>query len=420
MTAAPNGARSPVVLSDGTVLYTTLRYDGWALVRARPGRGGQAPTAQPPEPFDSAPPVPLRETRYASLPSLLPRYWLPHFVDADRAGFFVGATTAGSDAVGRYAYAAHALYSWESKRAMGSFALISHALVNPAVDFIVSTDWSYLGRTPDGVFDVSALDMDAALGFTFQHRRWRSGASLRVAAEYEGVRYALEPEAVVPGADLVGGSVSLGLARYLTAPIAVSPQDGFEFSATYRRREAQGSARWSDEVVSRLTLYLPFPSVGTFARPVLALRGAVAASQGPLGDRFSVGGGSGARFNYLAGRVVGGGSAFFVRGYLTGARRGTRAVAAGAELRLPLLLVGRALGHLPVGADMVSLSLFADVGDAWDAGSSGRLTRLAATGAEVVADLTFNYDTPLRARLGVAKPLESLAPRWYVALGSPF
>jgi outer membrane protein assembly factor BamA len=109
-----------------------------------------------------------------------------------------------------------------------------------------------------------------------------------------------------------------------------------------------------------------------------------------------------------------------VRGYASGARRGTRALAAGAELRVPLILVGRALGHLPLGADMVSLALFADAGDAWNAGERGRLTRLASAGAELVADVTFNYDAPLRARLGVAQPREDVAPRWYVALGSSF
>ncbi|HEX9704384.1 MAG TPA: hypothetical protein VGA20_04000, partial [Gemmatimonadales bacterium] len=149
-------------------------------------------------------------------------------------------------------------------------------------------------------------------------------------------------------------------------------------------------------------------------------RGAGGVSQGPLSDRFDVGGGSSARFNYLAGRVVGGGGAFFVRGYPGAARRGTRAAAAGAELRMPLVLVGHALGHLPVGVDMISLALFADAGDAWATGATGRLTRLASLGAELVADVTFNYDTRLRARLGVAKPLEALDPRWYLALGSPF
>jgi len=57
--------------------------------------------------------------------------------------------------------------------------------------------------------------------------------------------------------------------------------------------------------------------------------------------------------------------AFPIRGYASGELRGQRAVAGSIEYRMPLALVGRAIGHLPLGVDKVWLNLFADAGDAW-------------------------------------------------------
>ena len=120
------------------------------------------------------------------------------------------------------------------------------------------------------------------------------------------------------------------------------------------------------------------------------------------------------------------GRAFPVRGYLAGDVRGRRAMTASAELRVPVALLGRSLGHLPVGADQLSLALFADAGDAWDAGDEPHPSRLVGIGAEAVADLRVSYDVPLRARFGIAYPVGSFttgrpaAPTAYAALGADF
>ncbi|HXF95569.1 MAG TPA: hypothetical protein VNI61_05655 [Gemmatimonadales bacterium] len=418
LTAAPHGARSPAALPDGTVIYSTFREGGWALARSRlVSRAAVVPRSGPP--LAEAPPVEARETGYSALPSLWPRYWLPVLSDADRAGFFVGAATFGTDALERWAYGAQALYSWNPSRLMGAVALANRSLGNPTFDASGSMDWSFSGITAGGR-EVSLLETDAALGLTFERRRWRTTASVRLAGEYEGLRLALVPDSAAPHLDLVGGSATLALAHYVLAPLAVSPQDGFAWSVTYRRREAQGSELWSDEYRTRLAVYLPFPGLGTFGHAVLALRGAAGMAQGPIGERFEVGGDAGGGLDYLAVQVVGGAEPFFVRGYPEGERRGTRAVAASAELRLPLLLVGRSLGHLPVGADMLSLAFFADAGDAWNARARGRFARLRSAGAELVADLTVSYDAHLRLRLGLARPLEARDARAYLVFGSAF
>jgi hemolysin activation/secretion protein len=117
---------------------------------------------------------------------------------------------------------------------------------------------------------------------------------------------------------------------------------------------------------------------------------------------------------------------FPVRGYAASDARGQRAVTATAELRWPLVLLGRSLGHLPLGADQISIALFTDAGDAWNGGDGPHPSRLVGVGAEIVADLRANYDMPVRARFGVAYPAGSLdtgrarAATAYAAFGADF
>ena len=418
ITADPSGARSPALLADGNVLYASLGSAGWELRRAAPTPAA-ARAAAVPRTLDPAPDTPMHETRYAAWPSLRPHYWVPLVEDAGLAGLFLGGGTTGGDALGRTGYAAQLLGSWDPGRVQGAWSLTSAALGNPTLDIGLSNDWSYAGATGSGAV-VSANQIDAAAGATFVRRRWRSTISVRLAAEYEGVRYAARPDTAIGGRDLIGGSATLGIRHVVEPPLSVSPQDGVAWSVTYRRREEQGAARWSDEVRSALSLYRRLPRLGAFAHPVLALRIAAGASRGPIADRFNVGGVSSGSIGLIFTQLGGPTRAFPVRGYDGSARRGRRAVAASAELRLPIALVGQGLGHLPVGADKLALSLFADVGDAWDPGTSFRFTRLRGVGGELVADLTYAYDVPLRLRFGAATPLGAGPARLYAALGTEF
>lgn len=437
VTGEPLGARTPAALADGSLLYTTLGARGWELRQAAPlsPPSPTAATADPsPVPFDSAPAVPARETGYAAGPSLRPHFWIPLFRQAGPAGFFLGGATAGTDAVGRHAYVVHGLFSADPVRAMGGLAAVSHSLGNPTLDVAVSTDWFHTGTTTGGTV-VSERAQEAALGASFVTRRWRTTASLRVAAEFEGTRFVADPDtalgAICTGCtsrDVVGGSVSLSLAHFVRAPLSVSPQDGFAWMVLYRRREQQGAARWSNEVRTRLALYarLPTPVPSGFGRPVLSVRLAAGATDGPLRENLAVGGVSTGTFELAFGQSVGKVRTFPVRGYDVEEVSGSRAATAGVECRVPIALVGRAIGHLPVGTDKISLSLFSDVGNAWEPGAAPRLTRLRSVGAELVGDMTINYDLPLRIRLGAARPLAdppsgaSRVIRVYVAFASDF
>jgi len=220
--------------------------------------------------------------------------------------------------------------------------------------------------------------------------------------------------------------VTLALTHVVSAPVAVSRQDGFSWLALYRRRAEREGARWSSEARSRLGLYAHVPGVGGFAHHVLAVRLAAGASGGPLGERFKAGGVSSGALGLTFGQALGATRDFPVRGYRAGELLGRRAATATVEYRLPLALVGAPFGHLPFGADKLWLNIFGDAGDAWDPGAAPRLTRLRSAGAELAGDLTLNYDFLVQLRLGVAAPLAdppSGAARrlqLYVAFASDF
>ncbi|HYS19841.1 MAG TPA: hypothetical protein VEO73_02010 [Gemmatimonadales bacterium] len=433
LTAVPYGARAPATLPDGTLLYTTLGSEGWVLARlAPPAMGDTIALPRPRVGFDSAPPVPMRETGYALWPSLRPHFWLPLGLNAGAAGRFGGALTVGTDAVGRYSYVADALISADPVRADGYFALVTHVLGNPSLDLSSSSEWSLVGVTGAGTVVSERADA-AALGATFVARRWRSSASLRIAAEYEGRRFVAAPDtalaAICTGCssrDRVGGSVTLSLAHLATGPLAIAPVGGVVWTGLYRRREQQGALGWSDEVRSRLAVYQRVPGPEGHAHPVLALRVTAGIASGSIATSYGVGGVSGGVLPLGFGATASGARAFPVRGYPSGTLFGRRAATASVEYRVPLALIGQAFGHLPFGVDRLWLSAFGDVGDAWEPGAAARLHRLRSVGIELVADLTVSYDLPLGLRLGVAEPLADppaggrARPRAYAAVGSDF
>lgn len=424
LTSEPRGARTPAPLPDGRIAFTTLGDDGWELRAVAPAPAVHANAVLPAPPvFDSAPPVPHRETGYSWWGSLRPHFWIPVGVNAGEAGRFFGAATAGIDALDRYAYIASAMVSASPARAQGSFVFLDQALGDPTFDFSISNYWSLVGTDSTGHV-VSSEHREAALGATVLAHRWRSFVSVRVAAEYEGRRYVSEPDTnlndICNGCidrDRVGGSATLSVGSVVSAPLTVSLQDGAIFALLYRRKEEQGTARWLNEVRARTNTYLRLgPAIG-FGYPVLALRGAIGSLDGPIPDLFSVGGVSSSLLGFS--QQIGTLRTFPVRGYDAGALHGRRAATLTAEYRMPLVLIGRLLGHLPVGADKLAFSLFGDLGDAWDAGEDPRLHRLRSFGMELVGDLTLSYDLPLRVRVGVAQPATGNA-QMYAAFAADF
>ena len=410
LTAEPSGASAPAPLPDGTLLYATLGASRWEIRRVRPPPE-PIPAARPlvaPLPLDSAPAVRTRESGYAVVPSLAPHFWIPVALDRGTTGFFFGALTGGTDAVGRYVYVTDLLFAGSPFRAIGTFDGVSYVLGNPSLDLSLSSDWFTTYDTAGTV--VSENYLDAALGATWLASHWRGATSIRLAAEYEGTHF-VGPTTFPTGCtwctsrDLIGGSVTLAFRSVVASALAVSPEDGFQAAVLYRRRDEQGGSRWSNEVRAWLAGYLHIPGIGGFAHHVIAARIAVGALDGTLSRMFGVGGVSTGRLSVGYGQSLASARDFPVRGYAPSELRGTRALTTSIEYRIPLALVGQSFAHLPFGTDKLSLTLFGDTGEAWDQGGTPQVARLASVGAELVGDMTFLYDVPIRLRLGIAQPL---------------
>ena len=197
-------------------------------------------------------------------------------------------------------------------------------------------------------------------------------------------------------------------------------------NGAYRRRWAF-SGGGSDDLRGTLRAYVAVPLPG-FARWVVAGRIAGAVSGGRYARNFAMGGEPGGNFEIVPGLGFGAGEReFAMRGYPRDASRFTRVVVGAAEVRIPLFLIGRAVGKLPLAVDKVSLSLFGETGVGWRAeAGSRRLDQYRDIGAELVVDVGLNLDAPFRFRFGAARALTSGLGanrgdwRAYVALGSAF
>jgi len=118
-----------------------------------------------------------------------------------------------------------------------------------------------------------------------------------------------------------------------------------------------------------------------------AVRGSAGVRSGPSADGYDLGGASGNPFEIVPGYVAGPGRRIFpLRGYPAVGTGFTRAAATAVELRVPLLLVAKAIGKLPMALDRVSVTVFGEAGGGWRAGEAADPFGLRDVGGEVVLD----------------------------------
>ena len=432
LTDEPFAAYAPEPAPGDSLFYLAYHADGYHLVatplRARSSLlaapfSEHAPEAVPPEPG-------IRERDYSIFPSILPHYWLPQvFVQA--GGTWLGALSSGSDVLGRHQWAASLMAGVGALRRQVASTLLYHfdGIRNVEVD----ASWShhpelYVGatNTPGGpvLLGTTCCDPNDALraGITMTRRRWRSTASARVGVE-----------ATTDGlVSRRGASIGASYGNLVGAPLGISPQDGWRVAASARYRERTGSGLHATEYLLRGTLYQSSNSP-SFARQVFALRASAGLVAGNDNIEYSIGGVSSEGFALLPGIALGGGLRNFqVRGYAPGVITGRRALGVSAENRVPLRLVDRGIGMLPVGLDRLSATLFTDGAVGWAAthcptfvpsAPNQRLcpTWLWSVGGELVFDLGLGYELPLRVRAGGALRItDNGNPGAWVAIGSAF
>ena len=434
----------------GGIVASELRAEGWTLGSGSAAAGADSVSAVGESQRPARPPLPqgsdsARSHPYHAFRQLLPRYWLP-IVYGDGHSTTIGAATSGSDVVGRHSYAASAETSTRWRESGASFSYEWARLGMPVVDLAASQGWDGAGTVVDDATgaplgDVRRRTRTVSGGLVWRRPRTRYSLAASAFGGVESRDYATHPAWLRDAftSDFLrrthrrpfvfGG---LAASNVQSPARSISAEDGVSaFASGERLWDADESSGGHTRVVGSLAAYRSLPLPG-YAHHVLAARAVGGWSDSEDPGEFTVGGVSSDAIA-IGGTDVGGSSDFPIRGYLSGALVGTRAVAGSLEYRAPLLVPAR--GATILFLDRSSLSLFADAATAWcGAGAlaidcGGRTTPgspLASVGGELVLDLAIFYDAPLTVRVGAAKAVGRLrdtraaSGSVYVAAGRSF
>lgn len=440
-----SGAFQPDVSPDGrSIAFLWYRADGYHVARIpfdpatwRPAPPLRADAARPgPDParFRTTAGGPSRP--YGPLSTLAPTAWTPALLPDTVLGTGFGASVAGSDVVGRHAYAAAATAYPRQGLGEGAAAYVYAGLGNPTLGGSVQQDWRVARRAGflprgDSVPLASALllrERSAGAVATLLRPRLRSLAWVSAGVSVRHIHYAwldpaAEPARVVPRlAPDVGWVLSAGRSTARGYDFSISREEGWTGALTVQGRrytralDAEPAPRGYVRVAGRTAGFLPL-AAGSFARPVLAARVLAAADVGSRSPGFWAGGPTGGGFAAPLGAGLGLGSIldFPVRGYPAGSQAGDRALGASLEARVPLALVERGYRLVPLFVDRLWGAAFSDVASAWCSdrclfaapGGPGR--PLASVGAELGADLKLFFHGRTTLVGGVAVPLTAPA-----------
>ncbi len=433
LTREPYAAWAPAPLGGDSLLYFSYHADGFRLVAAamRDEEALALEAAAAPPAVDTAPvAVIVREHAYHAFPSVLPQYWIPQlFVEVGGARF--GALSSGTDALGRHEWSASLMagigslggqvdadagYAWTGVRNLVFDVSVSHS-----PELYLTQPPGTIGVLPTVVTCCVANDA-AHAGVTFGRHRLRTVGTVRVGLELTDEHFVSRR----------GANLTASLSHLAGAALAISPQDGWRVQANVRYRERTTGSLTNTQLVLRGSAFSSSRS-RSFARQVFGARVAWGMQAGDDPVNFSVGGVSSTAIEVIPGVALGGSSRVFqVRGYPPGTLSARRVLGLSLENRVPLALVDRGLGMLPLGLDKVSASLFTDAGFAWDDSycpgfGTGTIIHsdcnawIWSVGAELAADLGLGYEVPLRVRAGAALRIrESGHAGAWVALGSSF
>jgi len=410
---------------------------------------------------------------YSPLSTLYPRYWLPVFREpvatakttvggaevprTEILGYALGGRTSGFDLVGRHAYEVGAQVFTSGGRGEGDVSYEYRGLGNPTIGVAASQAWDddgvRVGRPEEGAEGPSetffVLERERRLATSVRVRR--PGVRLSTSLSLSAGLVRSDREVLDDGL-LVTDRYRLARPGSLLSEYAVSFSVSSARSHAFQMGNARGAALYLrartrndldvpdalagrdavdlsvDDLIGRLRAYVPLPGPG-FAALVLAVRASGGMARGPGAQTgyFGVGGASGEGVSLPGTPALVGASVFLpVRGYEASTRSGRYAWSTSMELRVPLALVNRGRGMLPLHVDRIFGSVFLDGANAWGGASPGgeenpRLRPLLSAGFEVSTDLLALYGLPLRLRVGTAFPLvEREGPRYYVRAGLPF
>ncbi len=424
------GALWPDVSADGLRLafagYTARGYD----VFVAPYTPLVEPVRElrPPAPLVSPPatPEPPASARYSPFGTLAPTNWTP-LVVASRDQTRLGGTVFGGDVLDRHAYGVS--LSW----------LVAGPTVVPPVREAVP-DWSavyayrrwkpsYFGSASRETLFRSVRVTAAATPAQVAVIQTQQQAGIllplvRVRTSTQALASVVRTESRYHLADgertstLVAARGALARDTTERQGYSISRETGLNAGATIEfAREAFGSTADATTSTADVRAYL----TGAGTHHVVALRAAFGSSTGlDLARQAFQVGAVGASTSVID---FGGSALGLFRGASTGTPAGSRLLVANAEYRLPLAIVERGRGTLPLLVRTLHAAVFVDT--AWLRGSvssSDEGWRRAA-GAELSTDLVVGYALPVAASVGVAWSPDaagSHGARVYARLGRAF
>ena len=455
--------RAPDVSSDGHRLAALeLRADGWYVItRATPTLPDFAAAPTDGSAVDSSsardslarPAIDAEELSAATAqpftPSLTayPAWWLPAAGISDENQPTIGVMSGGRDVVGRHTWQASAMRDLTRPEWTTNVFYEYAGWGNPTLSVGWTQDWQHVtvtsGGNAVGALGLRSNTVRATLFAVRPRARLTTYAIAGAELGFESwasypadlVSRFTEPDEFLDVDRYPRGVFAAGFSSLQRPGLSVSTEDGVAMQVTLRQRLNEGR---SDVAVTEAILEanaaksLPLPG---FARHVVAVRAAYGMTSDSTRSYLSVGGVSGSYLEVLPGLSVGDPRrTFFVRGFSPAGQRGTRAAAASAEYRAPLVRVGRGVGLVPASLQKLSALVFADAGAAWctvgitDTSCPAVIAPrrwIASVGGEIVFDTNLQYDALYRMRLGVALPVrgEVAAPRQatiYFTFGSTF
>lgn len=429
LTNLETGAFRPQTSADGKLLavatYSSRGFD-IATVALDQRFAGESPAAvSRPEPFFRDDPLDVYPVHdYRSRDTLWPQYWSPLIV-SDPLGTVIGASTDGSDIVGKHAYRLQGSYGLASQEPGFSAAYTNNAL-SPSVGLGVSSGIAQAAGFEQGTYD---RRWTATLASSMTFTRRSNELSTVITGGYEfrtfdpRVSLAYQPDGPLPLLPRAGTSgalsISVGLSTARSTTNAISAERGGSFSLTVRRSgpETFGSFEFAT-AEARGTAFLTMP---WRRHHVLAFRGALGVGKGDLGSRqlFALGGLTVEEplLQLLEGRSSGGD---VLRGYPPGFLGGNSFGLGSLEYRFPVSDLNRGLFSLPFFFRRVHAAVFTDAGTVGDDALALQRPRVSV-GLELRLELLLRYDYGSLLRLGYAQGLsEGGGPTAYVTVGSTF
>ncbi len=391
------GAQFPALSPDGRRLvfvgYTADGYDLYSIAFDAPQwadiSGSEPNSRASVEIVDRAPAGSPGDVPYRPWSTLAPRYWVP-VIESTRDDVLIGASTSGSDALGRHAYVVTG--TWAVPRNVPNWQFdYSYARWWPAL-FAGASDSTEDWRSGD----VRSREVTAGVLLPVRRVRWTTEALAAVRLSHDEFDCASCQPPLGGTATLAGTQFGWSFSSAKAFGYSISAEQGASAAVTTELRRSgergSGTAGAATFDVRGYTRVVP-------RHGVVAVRAAGATTWGDPGIRrvFEAGGAGPQPLGFDFGsRAIN-----LLRGFGSTDLYGFHAAVVNIDYRFPLGWPQRGFGTWPVMVRNVHGAVFVDAGDAWDiAFRAGDLRR--SIGAELSTDTLLADVFPLTITGGAA------------------